>query len=266
MTTLVGLLGPAGAGKSTVADHLVERYGAARYSLAAPLKTIAQLALGFSQQQLYGPQDVKEAIDPRYGFSCRWFLQRLGTEGFRHVLTDRVWINHLLRTVNAADAAELAVVDDVRFANESAWMIYWSRRAGSGGFVPIMPPPEDRGALYVAHRAFKDTGKTMPDGFVTALDGAARAVLGDDVWERDHADPVVGPGGSRASIWRMVPLPDPTAEFRAAAAGVHASEAEWATAPADVEIEPPERGIPLLLQLADEAANYLGLAPVAALP
>ncbi len=44
-------------------------------SLASPLKRIAQVTMGFSDAQLYGTQEEKEAIDPRYGMSARVFLQ-----------------------------------------------------------------------------------------------------------------------------------------------------------------------------------------------
>jgi hypothetical protein len=119
MTTIVGLMGPAGSGKSSVAAYLSARYGARRYSLASPLKEIARRALGFTDEQLYGTQEQKEAIDPRYGFSPRWFLQKLGTEGCRAVLGDDVWTRACLDAIRR-DAPMLAVIEDVRFANEAA--------------------------------------------------------------------------------------------------------------------------------------------------
>jgi hypothetical protein len=111
---IIGLLGPAGVGKTTIAKYLEKRYGFQRRSLATPLKEIARLALDFSHDQVYGTQEQKEAIDPRYGFSPRWFLQRLGTEGVRTVLGADFWVDYL------CDAAwGDVVVDDVRFINEA---------------------------------------------------------------------------------------------------------------------------------------------------
>lgn len=117
-TIIIGLLGPAGAGKSSVAGYLAEQYGAVRYSLAAPLKEIAMRTLDLSHEQCWGTQAQKEADDPRYGFSPRWFLQRLGTEGIRHVFGPDVWTRLCLEKI-AADQPLLAVVEDVRFVNEA---------------------------------------------------------------------------------------------------------------------------------------------------
>lgn len=118
-TIIIGLLGPAGAGKSSIAKYLVEHYGAKVYSLAGPLKEIAKRTLDFSDEQLYGTQEQKEAIDPRYGFSCRSFLQRLGTEGCRAVLGDDVWTKACLDKIER-ERPPVAVIDDVRFKNEAA--------------------------------------------------------------------------------------------------------------------------------------------------
>lgn len=118
MTVVIGILGPAGSGKSAVAQHLVENYGAKRYSLAGPLKEIAKRVFEFSDEQLYGTQAQKEADDPRYNFSPRWLLQRLGTEGCRAVLGPNVWTDALMRHIKM-ELPELAVVDDVRFVNEA---------------------------------------------------------------------------------------------------------------------------------------------------
>lgn len=118
MTILIGILGPAGSGKSAVANYLVEKYGATRYSLAGPLKEIAKRVFEFSDEQLYGTQAQKETEDPRYGFSPRWLLQRLGTEGIRHVFGEDIWIDTMMNRI-IRDRPTVAVCDDVRFVNEA---------------------------------------------------------------------------------------------------------------------------------------------------
>jgi hypothetical protein len=118
VTIIIGLLGGAGSGKSLTAKHLVEKYGAKEYSLAGPLKEIARKTLNLSEEQLYGSQKEKETPDPRYGFSPRWFLQRLGTQGIRSVFGEDVWVERVLRTISD-DGPYLAVISDVRFTNEA---------------------------------------------------------------------------------------------------------------------------------------------------
>jgi hypothetical protein len=145
MTTTIAVVGPAGAGKTSVASHLERAYGARRYAFAAPLKEIARRALDLSHEQVWGSQAQKEAIDPRYGFSPRWFLQRLGTEGVRGVLGEDFWIRMTLELIQR-DRAPLAVVEDARFANECAAV----RAMHTDGLYPslqtgfvwrLLPPP-----------------------------------------------------------------------------------------------------------------------------
>lgn len=119
-TTIIGLLGPAGSGKSTAAKYLAEKYGARRYAFADPLKDIVRLALDFTHEQVYGPQKSKEAVDPRYGHSPRWFLQRVGTQGVRAVLGADFWWQYTLDQRIMRDRPALAVIEDVRFVNEAA--------------------------------------------------------------------------------------------------------------------------------------------------
>lgn len=117
-TRVIALLGEAGSGKSTIAGHLAEKYGARRYMFSDLLKTIAMRTLELTREQCYGTQEQKEAIDPRYGFSPRWFLQRLGTEGIRNTLGRDFWIRATLAQI-AMDAPALAVIEDTRFINEA---------------------------------------------------------------------------------------------------------------------------------------------------
>lgn len=121
---VLGLLGRAGAGKSSVAEYLVETYGARRVSFAGPLKELARRVWEFGHAQLYGPQDVKEAVDPRWGMSPRQALQRLGTHA-RDVLGVNLWVRAALDTIdrdwetNRHNRPTLYVIDDVRFPNEA---------------------------------------------------------------------------------------------------------------------------------------------------
>lgn len=124
---IIGLLGGAGAGKSTAAEYLVKTHGARRYSFATPVKAIARYMFNFLDEQLYGTQVEKEAVDPRYGFSSRWAMEAIGM-GVRQALGDDVFVNHLLKRLDT-DSPSLVVIDDVRFINESEAL------KNLGGFV-----------------------------------------------------------------------------------------------------------------------------------
>jgi hypothetical protein len=63
---LVGICGPAGSGKTTTAGFLVKNHGFVEVALADPLKRICQDVYGFSDQQLWGPSDFRNAQDVRY--------------------------------------------------------------------------------------------------------------------------------------------------------------------------------------------------------
>jgi hypothetical protein len=114
---VIALCGPAGSGKSTVANYLAERYGAQRHGFALPLKQMVKRALDFTDEQVFGTQEQKEAVDPRYGHSPRWFLQRVGTEGCRAVFGEDFWTKQCVDAI-ARQAQPLAVIEDMRFVNE----------------------------------------------------------------------------------------------------------------------------------------------------
>jgi hypothetical protein len=113
---IIGLLGKAGSGKTTVANWLRDSYGAQKFSYAAPLKEMARRIYGLTDAQLFGTQEEKEAVDPRYGKSSRQLLQFLGTDVCRDVLGSDVWVN---AAMGALRHGITWVCDDLRFPNES---------------------------------------------------------------------------------------------------------------------------------------------------
>jgi hypothetical protein len=118
---LLGLSGVAGAGKDTAANILVD-LGFVKISLAMPMKFICKELFDFSDEQLWGPSEARNAPDPRYGgLTPRHALQTLGTEWGRACWPD-IWVNRALKDARwyfDYDALGV-VVPDVRFRNERA--------------------------------------------------------------------------------------------------------------------------------------------------
>ena len=99
---IIGISGLAGSGKDTVADMLLKYDGFVKVSLADPIKRFAAEMWGFSEEQLFGPSQYRNAPDSRYEISPgnfltpRKVLQHLGTEGGRAIDYD-VWIRYAIK-------------------------------------------------------------------------------------------------------------------------------------------------------------------------
>lgn len=119
MSRVIGLCGPEGAGKSTVARLLAEHHGAEILPFAEPLKRMI-LALGVDPKHVFGtPAEKLEPLELFGGKSARVVLQRLGTEWGRQQIDDEFWVRAWLQRVKKAHAG-VVVADDLRFANEAA--------------------------------------------------------------------------------------------------------------------------------------------------
>uniref|UniRef100_A0A6C0EJY4 Dephospho-CoA kinase n=1 Tax=viral metagenome TaxID=1070528 RepID=A0A6C0EJY4_9ZZZZ len=125
MSTVIGITGKIGSGKTTIADYLVKEHGYQEYSMAGPLKEIGRI-FGYSHEQLYGTQEQKLEKHSYWNISAREFLQKVGTELFReHLpkvlpemeLTGTVWVD--LFRLKYEQKPGLYVISDVRFLDEA---------------------------------------------------------------------------------------------------------------------------------------------------
>jgi hypothetical protein len=124
---LLGLTGKIGCGKTTVESIFQRKFNFSTYSFAFPLKEIAKI-LGFKQEEVFGTQEQKLAINKFWGISGRKFLQKFGSEVCRDYLpkvlpsmnfnNKTLWIR-LFEKFYADEKNRNVVVSDVRFEDEA---------------------------------------------------------------------------------------------------------------------------------------------------
>lgn len=131
---VIGLSGFAGAGKSSVAEYLVNVHGYTRLSFAAPLKNMlrtldpvvgSKLTLAYGNGYVAKPVRLsdltrfhteQEIKDGPYGKEYRRLLQVLGTDCIR-AHDEHFWVN--AASAQMTDEDGKYVFDDVRFPNEA---------------------------------------------------------------------------------------------------------------------------------------------------
>lgn len=148
---IIGIVGLAGSGKSTLAQLIAERHGFEEESLASPLKAICAALFGWTPDVLFGPSELRNEVDPRWGFSPRKALQFIGTEVARGLHPD-VWVRSLLDTLSRPGAPRYVVVSDVRFQNEIDAL-----KAAGAKIVMIRRPGVEQGE-HASERADELTG------------------------------------------------------------------------------------------------------------
>lgn len=111
----IGMIGKAGSGKDTVADHLVREYGFDKMALADPLKTAVQAIFAVDDEHMYDRDKREEELEDWPGWTVRKLLQFVGTELFRTHVDQDVWVKNV---VLRAKRKRLGVISDVRFPNE----------------------------------------------------------------------------------------------------------------------------------------------------
>ena len=122
---LIGLCGPAGAGKNTVAELLTDSDGCTlvQMAFADPLYECVSTITGLPVACLKD-RDVKETVIPWLGKSPRQMLQTLGTEWGRGTVHTEIWVRITMeRAKPELVVGRGVVITDVRFDNEAQAII-----------------------------------------------------------------------------------------------------------------------------------------------
>lgn len=133
---LVGITGPAGSGKNTVADIISSEFDVVQYAFAQPLKQMLQQGLGLNRHDTDGYR--KEQVDARYGKSPRQMMQTLGTEWGRNMVHPDIWVTateDYCQRLHEENHGLSIVLTDVRFDNEADWV-----RKNGGVIIHVKRP------------------------------------------------------------------------------------------------------------------------------
>ena len=116
---LIGIMGLAGSGKSTIATYLSKRYRYQVMKFSGVLKDMLR-ALGMSEAEIEG--DLKESHRQWLGGKTpRHVMLTLGTEWGRDLVHRDMWVNALFRqqAFSLPRVRDRIVIDDCRFQNEA---------------------------------------------------------------------------------------------------------------------------------------------------
>lgn len=125
-TLILGFSGPAGAGKdeaAITAHSILDSIGipTQRYSFAFPLKEMCKFIFDMTDEEL-SERELKEQVGRNtYGLTNRRVMQLLGTESFREVFDENIWIDVAERLISKG-GSEICIISDVRFENEARWV------------------------------------------------------------------------------------------------------------------------------------------------
>jgi len=206
---ILGLAGQAGAGKDTVADHLVKAYGFVKFAFSDPLYAEVQAAYELPDQVLLRDRATKEVPSERLALvncqsdefigvamgyiahesrhlhdmplSPRQVLQLWGTE-YRRAQDPHYWLNKAEAFIHKVQnerlypehAPQYFVEVGTRFENEREWI-----HTGAWGELW-------QGNVWHIHREEPASGDTHSSAAVLAVEPRERQLWNNDSIERLH--------------------------------------------------------------------------------
>lgn len=131
---LVGISGKIGTGKTYLADLLVKAFHplGMRISFADPVKREVAEAYNIPLEDCYSAEG-KATVVKGYGKTVREILQWWGTD-YRRAADPDYWTKAMGYTLDRITAADLVVIDDVRFPDEARFVL------DRGGFLARLDP------------------------------------------------------------------------------------------------------------------------------
>lgn len=157
---IIGFSGKAGAGKTTLAHILMEKYVCIPLSFADPLRklfvtTLSELGLG--EDPIISAIDAKDTPCSFLGASCRQFNRDVGDllRSYRPAIFTEMLENKIRRAI---PLDELAVcVDDVRYDNEAKAI------KAMGGVIININRPEEELRKVSAHSSENGVSEELID-------------------------------------------------------------------------------------------------------
>jgi hypothetical protein len=120
---VIAICGYKRAGKDTIADFLVDRYGYRKLKIAEGLKTMVKSLFDFADEQL--ETDAKDIIDNRWNITPRCAMQFFGTDIMQHEIQKimpeigrNFWIKKITSTLYSSPMHDKFVISDMRFIHE----------------------------------------------------------------------------------------------------------------------------------------------------
>ncbi len=158
---VIGLFGPTGSGKTTVAKEM-EKHGWVRRSLAQPLRDM--LSAIVPAEHLLPTADKNVHLEVLGGNTVRQALQTLGTEWGRNCMSNDIWIRVLFQWA-VEHKVEKLVVDDARFTNEKTAL------CGFGARMVRVRRPSTYFQSEISHSSEKDWRHWYADYHIDNDDG-----------------------------------------------------------------------------------------------
>lgn len=184
--TVIGLVGTAGSGKTTVADYLMRAHGGVFHALSRPIKQILGDMYDLSDVQLYGTQDEKEAVDPRYGVSPRDLMHRMG-DALQGAFGVSCLVERVIQKIRLGQP-RLAIVEDVRRLHEAEAL----RNCLDDVYLLRLPEPEvSRGHTHPAENEWRkikcDREIPRTDSLEILYREIDHALVSLDIWSVIHS-------------------------------------------------------------------------------